>query len=289
MCESYCGQDCNKCEKREEFQCSGCKQGPGKYNPSKCDLANCCQNKGHESCKTCTLSNSCHMLHRRGYVVEAMLARQKAEAQCDLQEGEKSKFLGKCFTALFVVMVFAIVNSILSGVMPVLEVPTTIIDAIRWIANAVILLIMSRYSDHYKSSAICLLIAELGEIVLWFFIGDETPAWSLLISIPLAIMGIYSVFQTCQGHSEVLCSTNSTLSSKWNRMYCFKMYVLIATIVCTLLVFIPVLNVIAALGLVVVAIAGVIVGVLEIVYLYQSMKHFRDYSMKYNAETVDSK
>lgn len=298
MCESYCGQDCNKCEKREEFQCPGCKQGPGKYNPSKCDLSNCCQNKGHESCKTCTLSGGCHLLQRRGYVVEAMLAKQKAEAQSDLREDlredEKSKFLGKWFTVLFAVLLISITNSILSedfivDMLPALSVPTMVISTLCSIGYAVILLIMSRYSDYYKTAAISKLISELGAIVLLFFFGEENNLWTLLITIPLMIVSIYSVLNLCEGHAEVLSLSNPTLSSKWNRMYCYKMYIIIGTIACTLLVLIPIVNVIAAFAFVVIIIAGLVVSVLEIVYLYQTMKHFRNYSLKNNAGTVVSK
>ena len=63
--ESYCGKNCVQCAYGSQIRCPGCRWSPGAPGTTLCPIARCCQEKGHESCHTCTFKTGCNLWGRR--------------------------------------------------------------------------------------------------------------------------------------------------------------------------------------------------------------------------------
>lgn len=81
--ETYCGKTCAACSEKEALLCSGCKTGA----EGECKLADCCREKGHESCDTCGFHEGCATLHE----CEPAYKKQSIEEQ-QRQKEELTRF-----------------------------------------------------------------------------------------------------------------------------------------------------------------------------------------------------
>ena len=104
---------------------------------------------------------------------------------------------------------------------------------------------------------------------------SQTPAWTLLLTIPAGIIGFVGEFNEYMGHSEVLAGVDDGLAVKWGTLWKWYIGLFLGLLGCivVLLIF-PVLGALAMLGAV---IGLVVVGILKLVYLYRTAKFFREY------------
>lgn len=65
--ESYCGKNCMQCSYFIQRCCPGCKWGPGQPVQGVCPLARCCREKGHGTCRSCSLAYHCGLLAQRDF------------------------------------------------------------------------------------------------------------------------------------------------------------------------------------------------------------------------------
>lgn len=79
MNETTCGKNCLECTYKEALNCPGCKAGPGKTYGCTCELAKCCQDKGHETCQTCGHLPTCRTYQGRYRIPEYRQQRAQAE------------------------------------------------------------------------------------------------------------------------------------------------------------------------------------------------------------------
>ena len=62
--EGICGRMCDACTWKEQLDCPGCQDGPGRRFSGGCPIADCCREKGHTACVTCTFSTGCALRRR---------------------------------------------------------------------------------------------------------------------------------------------------------------------------------------------------------------------------------
>ena len=79
--EGICGRMCDACTWKEQLDCPGCQDGPGRRFSGGCPIADCCREKGHTACVTCTFSTGCALRRRdmpqnRLWAVEAERERR---------------------------------------------------------------------------------------------------------------------------------------------------------------------------------------------------------------------
>ena len=288
MRDTYCGKCCEGCAFAQELNCPGCKTE--QYSPvsAQCAIAICCKKRGHEHCDTCTFNAACPNLSKRDVIPQVVLqaraellrrkqAETEARAREQAQKLESSAVLGKWLWLLFWLVVPSELGALLirgEGVMHWIGLSLTTIAAL---AYGLILLKLDDEHYQYRSAGICTLItAAVSTVVAIAFLG-EPPSWTLLITLPAAVVNISSMYLEFHAHSDVLESFDRELSEKWLKLWKYHVYafgILFGAIFLLLLA--PVLALIAVIGG---AVAIIVIYILRLVYLYRTAQVFRKYSV----------
>ncbi len=280
MEETYCGKTCAECTHGGE--CPGCKLGPGGRVGGDCQIASCVRSKGHETCQTCGFRGNCGNLRGRDQVPDLRRRRQEAETQRLAAAARKSVVLGKWLWLLFWLVLPGTVAGLLTTDVVVEYAPA--LDRIGEILSfavtalySLILLKLTAQEDRYRIAGICGLVGGGISLVLALVTGTgETPVWSLLLSVPAAIVSLVGEYHEFTAHAAVLRDVDRELSEKWERLWKWNLGALLAMLgSIVLMLFIPVLGVLTLLAA---AIAVCVVAVLKLVYLYRSARRFREFS-----------
>lgn len=284
MAETYCGRNCEMCSRREELDCPGCKAGPGKSWAGDCKLASCCREKGHESCDTCSFHMSCGTLRGRDRIPELRMKKRADEAERKARLARRAPFFGKWLWVLF----WLFVPSALAGLMtndnvvqwlPGLFWPGEILNFVCLMAYGLILLKLSSEEECYRAAGICTLVAAaVGFLTDCISHASGGAAWTLLLTLPAAIVVLVGEYREYTGHAAVLVGVDAVLSEKWERLW--KWYIwsfggLLGGTFAALLI--PLLGLLVMLAA---AIGVLVVSILKLVYLYQTAKIFRIYPVE---------
>lgn len=289
MSETYCGKSCADCSKKEELNCEGCRQGPGRLYQSDCDIVTCCKSKGHENCETCSfkdkpcsvLSNSSRMpemrIQKRRDEAVRLQRKQEVEERRQRELAHKSSVAGKWLWILFWLFVPSVVANILSmdsmaTAAPAVYMFGQILSAVCSVVYGIVLLQVVSLNDRYHTAGWCTIVGA----VLYAFASIWNGAnWTLVITIPASIVGLVGEYNEFTGHAEILMGVDQELSEKWVKLWKWDVGLLIATICCIVLVFIS--AVLGALVLLAATIGLGVVSIVKLVYLYRTAKVFREY------------
>lgn len=283
MAETYCGKSCDECSHKELLNCPGCKAGPGRQFGGDCELAKCCREKGHETCDTCGFNRSCTTLQRRDQ--QPQYRKMKIESEQRQKEllANRALTLGKWLWILFWLVVPATIAGIMKtenvmNVSPGIYLTGQILNAVCSIAYGTILLKLSSVEDRYHIAGICTLITAGVSILIAFLFGaSKAPTWSLIITLPAAVVGLIREYNEYNAHSSVLMGADNELSEKWTNLWKWFIRCTLGMIGSVVLVLIaPILG---AILLIVASIGTVIVSIAKLVYLYRTAKVFREYSV----------
>lgn len=280
MVENYCGKSCVDCGFKEKLNCSGCKAGPGRTFGGECELAKCCQERGHDTCATCNQNNWCSKQRDAEKSAEIRLQKQERE-QREREELEKHvPMLSKCLTVLFWLNIVALIPSLmgndLTKALPILYRTGQMLTMVLSLAVVVFYFVMAKVNERYRKAALCIGVVAVIECALLWITGGETPTWTLLINIPAIVLGFVGRYNLYTAHSEILELVDATLSEQWLKLWKWYIYLSIAALGSVLLVAIlPILGLLAVLAA---AIGTVVVSIMELIYLYRMMDHFRTYA-----------
>ena len=281
MAETYCGKTCAECTKREELNCQGCKAGPGRQFGGDCELAKCVRNKGHETCETCGFKGNCGTLRSRESMPDYRIRKIEAEAMRKAAIAKRAPVLGKWLWIIFWLVIPNSIGSIMAHettakILPGLVMPGQIINAICSLTYGAILLKLGSEEDRYRTAGICALIAGGVSAVVAIITGTaEEATWTLLFTLPAAVVAMVGQYNEYMGHSTVLFGVDNELSEKWEVLWKWYIGLFLGMFGCIIaMLIIPVLGAIAMLGC---AIGTVVVGILKLVYLYRTAKIFREY------------
>lgn len=275
---TYCGKDCLSCSYKEELNCSGCKQGPGRVIDGDCKLARCCRDKGHETCETCLNKRNCGMWLDKGSMARRRLETIEEEAKKKEENIVTAQVLAKWVKILFWLLIPMELFTLLGherviAVFPVLELPATVASCVVELIYAGVLYRMAKEAEIYKKPAL-LLGATTVLTLLGLFIPDEN-GWMLLVSIPLLVISFVATYFEYMAHAAVVAPFDLELSENWHKIWKWNLYSIIGIFVSVLLLFIvPMLGGLAMLGC---AILLVVTFILKYVYLYRMMKLFKEY------------
>lgn len=281
MAETYCGKCCAECAQKEALNCPGCRPGPGRQVSGDCTLARCCRDKGHETCESCIFRGNCNKLMGREHVPEYRLKKVEAEAQEKAAIAQRTPILGKWLWVIFWLIIPSTIaslmtNDTIASYFPALYLPGQILNAAISIAYGVILIKLADLEERYRTAGRYGLIAGLVSAVLAIITGaGDPPAWTLLITLPAAIIAIIGEYNECLAHSAVLTGVNNNLSEEWLNLWKWYIGSYAAMLVSLLLVLIiPILGLLVILAA---SIVMIIIGILKLVYLYRTAKAFREY------------
>ncbi len=281
MAETYCGKSCAECAKKEQLNCSGCKTGPGRQFGGDCELAKCVRDKGHEACDSCIFKGNCGTLRSRDHMPDYRIRKIEAEEMRKAAIAKRAPLLGKWLWIIFWLIIPSTIGSLMANdttakILPGLFIPGQIINAICSITYGAILLKLGSEEDSYRTAGTCGLIAGGVSAVVAIISGNsEAAAWTLIFTIPAAILAMVGEYNEYMGHSAVLTGVDNELSEKWSTLWKWYIGLFLGMLGCILLMLIiPILGALALIGC---AIGILVVGIMKLVYLYRTAKIFREY------------
>jgi hypothetical protein len=284
MDETYCGKSCAECTQKEALNCPGCKIGPGRQFGGECELAQCCRGKGHEVCDTCGFKGNCGTLRSRDYQSENRKRKFESELRQKEAIAKRVPILGKWLWILFWLIVPATIAGIM-GIKNVMDVAPgvymtgQILKAVCAIAYGAILFKLSTEEDRYRTAGICALVSAAASVlVIVIFGAAKAPTWSLIITLPMAIVALVGEYNEYIAHSSVLLGVDNELPEKWTTLW--KWYIgcmlgMFGSIIMMLIS--PILGIIVLLGA---TIGILVVSIMKLVYLYRTAKVFREYPVE---------
>lgn len=284
MAETYCGKTCAECAQKETLNCSGCKTGPGRQYGGDCELAKCCTDKGHQECATCSFKGNCGTLRGKDRMPDYRLKSIKAEKNREATLAKRAPVLGKWLWILFWLIIPSSIATIMTNeniaaTVPVLFVPGQVLSAICAFTYGVILIKLGSEEERYRTAGICTLVGGAVSLLIACICGgSEIPTWTLLISLPAAIVSFVGEYHEFTAHAIMLECFDSELSGKWSVLWKWYIGMYAATVGSLLIaVIIPILGLLVTLAA---AIGLLVVAVLRLVYLYRTAKLFREYPVK---------
>lgn len=282
MANAYCGKNCDSCVQKERLECQGCRLGPGRSWYDGCEIAACCRDRGHDSCDTCTNNRYCGKRSRRDGMIERR-ARKLAEEEARKAElARKAPFFGKWLWILFWMVIPGTVASLLSmdaiaDRAPGVYLFGEYLGVVCSLLYGLILLRMVKENESYRTAGILRLVTAGVNLLLALVAGNSTGAnWTLLISLPGAVVGLVATYQEYMAHADVAQPVDAGLAEKWRRLWKWYVGCLIATIASVLVVMIfPLLGLLVMLAG---SIGVLVVDIISLVYIYQMAQTFRMHS-----------
>ena len=285
MAENYCGKSCEACNFKEKLDCPGCKAGPGRVFGGDCEVANCCRERGHDTCTTCNQNNWCSKQRHVDNLAETRFQKKEWERSKREQLETHVGMLAKCFTAIFWLNIIAFLPDLMSNDLtkgfPILHQTGQMISLAFSLVITAIYVVMGKANRRYRITAACMGVAVVATFLQNLVTGGETPPWTLLISLPLAVLGLVCRYHQYSANSEVLVPMDYALSEKWMQLW--KWFVRLTIILVASIVVILMFPVLGALIMFAAAIGTAVISIIELVYIYRMMSAFRTYASSLTA------
>ena len=144
------------------------------------------------------------------------------------------------------------------------------------IAYASILVRLKSEDEGYRTAGICILIGYASSFLLNLLGGSEMAILAILIALPGVAVSLYGNYREYMAHSTVLAGVDNDLSGKWETLWKWEIGTFCLMIGGVILV--ALLPLIGALATLAGAIGTIVIGILKLVYLYQTAKVFREYN-----------
>lgn len=275
---SYCGKNCIECDRKEELNCSGCKEWVTS-NSAECDIAKCCKDKNHNTCDTCN-SSVCSKIKSRDSVPDIILNERKRIKEESEKLKNTASILGKSMTVMFWLLIPQIVAGILTAESlfssSVVKIVGYCINLVCIVIYSIMLLKAVSVNSEYKTAAYCLLIGGVARAVSDMLLQVTAIGnYSMIITIPAAIVSFVGAYYEFNTHFEVLYHINREMSEKWSKLWKLNKIGLIGSIASLVLVFIlPLIGVLVALAS---AIIVIVAGIKKLIYLYNTSKILNEY------------
>ena len=280
MSETYCGRNCETCAQKEALGCPG---GCGLAAPrvGECPIADCCREKGHASCATCTAQDHCFKLRDREEMPQRRYEKRCADAARQDHLVKIAPVFAKWLRVLFWSMIVSQIFSILTNedlmiLWPWMEWPGKIVGMVCSVLLFVVLFKLSPYEKQYRTAACCHLATipiSLLTIALGLVAGEWTTLLALLAAVAIGILTFYADYKEYYAHAAVLVGLDDELSEKWIRLWDWVKYSLFALGVG--LVIGMIVGLIGLIGVLAGAVGLVIVAVRNYIYIYRMAQAFR--------------
>jgi len=278
MAETYCGKTCAECAQKEEMNCPGCKLGPGRTITGDCPIGRCCREKGHETCSTCSACGHCYNHFNRHQMPQRRQKEQQEALEREQAIARKAPFLGKWMWILFWLVVPSTLFSILAedsitGVGSGVNFWGNLLLCACNLAYGLILLKLSAEEGGFAVAGLCMLVSSLISGILKLCFPAETPSWTLILTLPAAIVSLVGAYMELHAYADTLAGLDEDQAEKWRRLWKWTVGAMAVMFGSLLLVLIaPLLGLLTTLAG---AIASVITSVVKLVYLYQTAQTFR--------------
>ena len=278
MAETYCGKTCAECSTKDTLNCPGCKAGPGMSVGGSCELARCARSRGHAACERCNFQAHCGTLRSRDKIPEQRRLKAQIEEARLADIAKRAPILKRWLWVLFWLIIpntlaSVITNTTVTNRFPALYMPGLILGTGCTIVYGVVLLLLSGQHDRYRTAGICRLIS--GAINLVSVFAQNSAPIVLILSVAAAIAVIIGTYQEFSAHSTVLTGADNALSDLWSSLW--KWYIGSIAAILGSIVLTPISPVLGMLVLLAASIVSLIVGIVNLVFLYNTAKVFSSY------------
>lgn len=268
MNETYCGKSCELCGVRTEMDCPGCAAVQGE-----CDLARCCQEKGHTTCASCTHNIQCEQYQGRDHAPQTRLEKKEAELAHQQNLKKRGVFLSRQMRTLFWVMICINVVSLVGEWASNSGVVGKSLEIIFQAIYALTLMQMATECGAYRKAGMLQLVSVFMDIPVMFHQGEISATLLSMISAVLCMVSGYFEFMS---HSTVLRDVDEAQSQKWRKLWYWLIGFQCATVLGILLTIVYIGVVMIMVG----AIGVLVVSIFEMVYLYRSAQIFRNLAVE---------
>ena len=195
---------------------------------------------------------------------------------------EQAAFLGKWLSILFWLIVpTTIANSLCSQAAaqtaPQLVLPGQLLSLGCAICYAAVLFKMKRCSRHYVLAGICTLISSVIALGNYFVTGHpELIQYATALSLPGLAVALIGLYQECKANAQVIKPVDPAMSRKWGRLWNWMLLSYLGTFGGMLLGILH--PTIGAMILLVSSFLTVILGLLELMYLFRTAHLFCQYA-----------
>lgn len=281
MSNPYCGKNCESCPQKEQKLCPGCRQGPGRSWSGDCEIAVCCRDKGHETCDTCTNNRYCGKRSRRDGMIDRREQKAAEQAAQRAELARKAPFLYKWLSILFWLVIPATVASLLgmeamADAAPGVYLVGKYLTVVCSVAYGLVLLRLAKENRTYQTAGVLRLVAAAASLLLVLL---PVANWTVIISLPAAVAGLVAAYHEYMAHAGVLRGVDDDRAEKWRLLWKWRLALLIAPFAS--IVVILIFQLLGVLVLVAALIGNLVIGIVELYYLWQTKQAFRDYSNKF--------
>lgn len=282
MAENFCGKSCETCTFKEQLSCNGCKAGPGSTFSGDCGIAKCCRERGHDTCATCNQKAWCGKHSSAETMADIRLQKQLRELAKRKELEKHISTLAKSLTLIFWLSIASLIPGLMSNsltvVFPGLYTTGQVLMFLFSLTITVVYFRLGRVNRRYRKAALCMGVSVVATFVQGLITGGETPPWTLLISIPTAVLGLLWRYNQYTAHSEVLVPVNYDLSEKWMQLW--KWYIRLGVTMIAAVLLTVIFPILGAIVMVVVAIGSIVISIMELIYFYRMMICLRTYARK---------
>lgn len=278
--EGFCGKLCETCGWREQLDCPGCQEGPGRAFSGDCGIAACCREKGHAACGTCAHLTGCYKRAGRDRAPEERLRRAETEAQRRRELDRRAPVLGKWLWLLFWLVVPSVLGNLMSNetvtaALPGLRIPGEVLNLLCMLAYGFILWRLRQIQDGYGMAGVCYVASGVVGTVAEALRGGIGDGLVLVILLPALAARLYGTYREYNAHAAVLDGVNDDLAEKWRKLWMWEIGLILGLIACVVLAILS--AVLGLLALLADLIGIIVVSILKLVYLYRTARLFRDH------------
>lgn len=241
MLESYCGNSCELCPRREDSGCPGCRELTAR---ERCSIAECCRSFGYDDCSACAFSSSCGKLDDRSDRKARRVVRAPAvgvDERVLANAAQTAKRLRLLFWLNIANLVISFIsNQDKSGTLLWLRVAMIVLSMGVTIAYGITLLRLSGMSRQYRTAGI-LCFVSIAVVLIVFIVAQINP-WNTSYYVLPLLVGIaadvlMAIFEY-NGHEELLSTVDARLSHRWRLLWIWNLVLVFVALSSIILIFI---------------------------------------------------
>ncbi len=281
MRTAFCEKDCQSCSQFLSDACPGCSAGPGKTLSTDCPIATCARLKGIKFCSDCSSCKTCRHYTARH---EMPLLRKKEAEAAERKKQFSTRHLSSLANYYWALLLLATLPGIVSAVLSIFNLSTlsTCISLGSCLLTGLVLLKMGQADLFYKTAG--LLSFLRGAVSVLLLCTSDMYILRALLSGGFTVAGIFYTYYLMKGHIDTFASADRQLSGNWDSLWQAYKLVLIASFVCSMMLALTDSLIVTLLSLVAV-IAGVVISIVDIVFLFRSAKVAESYKKELHSTT----
>lgn len=199
----------------------------------------------------------------------------------DAEKLERCRFLGPKVKTIFILSILQIICNVLSNEKVAmisfgLYFAALIAGIIVGIIYGAILISMSKVSDRFKIAGICSILSPIIALAAGVIGGVLLTVGGIIV----LILPFVAMYQEIYGYSDTLSGINNSLSMKWQDIWKKMILWLIIMIVSLVVMFI--IQFLGTIGIIVSAIALIVVSITRLVYIADTANVFNNYAYYHN-------